>query len=221
MRVVTIFIYVYIYFLSKVNIWNATCARATTFSFDTRTDALVKVSNVLGRKGLDLRGALEPPPPTFRFLPNAITIWAIRARHLLSHVFEYWRWRYGYFLSKVNIWSLNCARATAFIFDTRADVLAKGSKFLRQQIRKCLNLRIHAKCSNHYTPFGKKCSMKSGIHFCLPHKIHQSSITCYLCMVMVVVDCHTPQQFPSRIWTLVYFVHGNKFVWSLPISIWQ
>ena len=30
-------------------------------------------------------GGLEPP--TFRFMPNALTIWAIRV--LLSHVFEY------------------------------------------------------------------------------------------------------------------------------------
>ena len=26
----------------------------------------------------------------FGFMPNALTIWAIRARHLLPHVFEYW-----------------------------------------------------------------------------------------------------------------------------------
>ena len=36
-------------------------------------------------------------PPTFGFMPNALTIWAIRARHLRSHVFEYWLWRYRYF----------------------------------------------------------------------------------------------------------------------------
>ena len=33
-------------------------------------------------------GGLEPP--TFRFMPNALTTWAIRSRHLLSHAFEYW-----------------------------------------------------------------------------------------------------------------------------------
>ena len=37
-----------------------------------------------------------------------------------------------YFWSKVNIWYVNCARATAFIFETRTDVLVKVSKFLRQ-----------------------------------------------------------------------------------------
>ena len=46
-------------------------------------------------------------------------IWAIKARHLLSHVFEYCLWWYRYFWSKVNIWNVNCAWATEFIFDTR------------------------------------------------------------------------------------------------------
>ena len=39
-----------------------------------------------------------------------------------------------YFLCKVNIWYVNCARATAFIFDTRTGVLVKVSKFLRQKM---------------------------------------------------------------------------------------
>ena len=37
-------------------------------------------------------------PSTFEFMPNALTYWAIRARHLLSHVFKHWLWRYRYFL---------------------------------------------------------------------------------------------------------------------------
>ena len=51
------------------------------------------------------------------------------------------------------MWNVNCARATAFIFDTRTGVLEKVSKFWD---RKCLdlrgtrnpNLRIHAEFSN-------------------------------------------------------------------------
>ena len=46
-------------------------------------------------------------PLTFGFMPNALTIWAIRARHLLFHVFEYWYWWYRYFWSKVDIWNVN------------------------------------------------------------------------------------------------------------------
>ena len=39
-----------------------------------------------------------------------------------------------YFWSKVNIRNVNCVRATAFVFDTRTDVLVKVSKFLRQKM---------------------------------------------------------------------------------------
>ena len=57
------------------------------------------------------------------------------------------------FSSKANIWNVDCARATAFIFDTRTGALVKMSKICD---RKCLdlrrtripNLRIHAECSN-------------------------------------------------------------------------
>ena len=40
----------------------------------------------------------------------------------------------SFFSSKVNIWYVNCARATAFIFDTRTGVLVKVSKFLREKM---------------------------------------------------------------------------------------
>ena len=39
-----------------------------------------------------------------------------------------------YFWSELNNSKLNCARATAFIFDTRTDVLLKVSTFLRQKM---------------------------------------------------------------------------------------
>ena len=52
--------YIYIYFWSKVNIWNFNCARATAFIFDTRTGVPVKVSEFWYRKCLDLRGTRTP-----------------------------------------------------------------------------------------------------------------------------------------------------------------
>ena len=134
------------YFLSKVNIWNVNCARAAAFIFDTRTSVLVKVSET---ENVSTWGGLGPP--TYGFMPNALTYCAIRARHLLSHVFEHWLSRYRYFSSKVYIWNVNCARATAFIFDTRTSILVKVSKCLRQKMSRpeggSLNLRIHAECS--------------------------------------------------------------------------
>ena len=101
--------------------------RATAFIFDTGTGVHVKVSKFLRQEG-------GTNPPTFGFMPNALTIWAIRARHLLSHGFEHWLWRYIYFWTKVNILNVNCARATAFIFETRTGVRVKVSTFLRQKM---------------------------------------------------------------------------------------
>ena len=74
------------YFLSKVNIWIVNCAWATAFIFDTRTGVrqVGKVSRFFETENISTRGGLEHP--TFGFIPNALTYWAIRARHLLSHV---------------------------------------------------------------------------------------------------------------------------------------
>ena len=72
--------YVDIYFCGKVNIWNFSCARSTAFIFDSRRDVLVKV---LVAKNVSAWGGLEPP--IFGFMPNALTTWAIRARHLLFY----------------------------------------------------------------------------------------------------------------------------------------
>ena len=125
--------------------------RGQQHSFSTHERLFMwKCQSFWDRKCLDLRG-LEPP--TFGFIPNALTYWAIRARHLLSYGFEHWLWRYRYFLSKVNIWNVNCARATSFIFDTRTVVLVKVSKFLRQKRSRPEgdsnpHLWIHAECSN-------------------------------------------------------------------------
>ena len=146
-------------FWSKVNIWNVNCAWETAFIFDTQTDVLVTVSKFLRQKNVSTWEGLEPP--TFRFMLNALTIWAIRARNLLSYVFEHLLWWYRYFWSKVNIWNVNCAWAAAFIFNTQTDVLMKVSKVFWD--RKCLDLRetgtpnlpIHAECSNHLSYQGQ------------------------------------------------------------------
>ena len=125
-----------------------------TFEMSTVRDTNVsswESVKVFETESVSTWGGLEPP--TFGFMPNALTYWAIRTRHLLSHVVEYWLWWYRYFSCKVNIWNVNWARATAFIFDTRTGVLGKMSMFWD---RKCLdlrrirtpNLRIYAECFN-------------------------------------------------------------------------
>ena len=132
--------------------------RRTDRRTDGRTDwtihraawSQLKIDSTRGRLG----------PSTFGFMPNALTIWAIRARHLLSRVFEHWIWRYRYFWSKVNICNVNCERATTLIYDTRTDVLVKVSKFLRQKMSRpegtrTPNLRIHAESFNHLSYQGQ------------------------------------------------------------------
>ena len=62
--------------------------RGQQHSFSTQERVFLwKCQSFWDRKCLNLRGGLEPP--IFGFMPNAPTYWAIRARHLLSHVFEY------------------------------------------------------------------------------------------------------------------------------------
>ena len=99
-------------------------------SFSTRKQMFFRKCQSFETENVSTLEGLEPP--TFGSMPNALTIWAVRARHLLSHVFGYWLWEYWYFLSKVNIWNVDCARATAFIPDTRTDVLSEVSKLFRQ-----------------------------------------------------------------------------------------
>ena len=71
------------YFLSKVNIWNVYCVQAMhQFSTHERT-FLWKCQTFRHRKCLDRRWTRTP------------NLWihaecSIRAKHLLSHVFEYW-----------------------------------------------------------------------------------------------------------------------------------
>ena len=91
-----------------------------------------KSVNVFETENVSTRMALEHP--IFEFMPNVLTIWAVGARYFLSHVLEHWLWWYRYFLCKLNMWNANCVRATAFIFNTRTDVLVKVLKFFRQKL---------------------------------------------------------------------------------------
>ena len=74
---------------------------------------LWKCQRFWARKCLDLRGIWTP---NLRIHARCSNLLSYQGRHLLSHVFEYWLGRCSYFLSKVSIWNVNCARATAFSF---------------------------------------------------------------------------------------------------------
>ena len=87
-----------LHFCSKVSIWDKNC--------------------------LDLRGTRTS---NLRIHAECSYHLSYQGQNLLSPVAEYWFWRYGYFCSEVNIWNVNCARATALIFDSRTDVPVKVS----------------------------------------------------------------------------------------------
>ena len=125
-----IYMYIYIYICEVTLIFEMSTVRGQQHSFSIHGCSWGSV-NVFETENVSTWGGLEPP--TLGIMPNALTYWVIRARHLLSHV-EYWLWWYRYFWSKVKIWNVNCARAIAFIFDTRTGVLGKVSKFLRQKM---------------------------------------------------------------------------------------
>ena len=122
-------------------------------SFSTHERVFLgKCQSLWDRKYLDLRGTRTPP--TFPFMPNALTYWAIRARHLLSHVVEYWLWRYRYFFKVKSTFEMLTVRGQQHSFLTHERVfLGKCQSF---SDRKCLdlrgtrtpNLRFHAECSD-------------------------------------------------------------------------
>ena len=100
----------FVIFLSKANIWNVNCARATTFIFDTQTGVLVKVSKFWDRKCLNLKGTRTP---NLRIHAECSNLLSYQGQTFAVPCFITWQDRY--FWSKVNIWNVNCARATAFI----------------------------------------------------------------------------------------------------------
>ena len=104
-----------------------------------------------GTKNVSNWGGLEPP--TFGFMPNALTYWAIRSRHLLSHVLNTGSNSIDIFEVKLTFEMLTvCGQQHSFSTQERV-LLWKCQSFWD---RKCLHLRgtrtpklwIHAKCSN-------------------------------------------------------------------------
>ena len=83
------------------------------------------------RKCLDLRGTRTP---NLRIHAECFNLLSYQGQTFAVPCFEHWLWWHRHFWSKVNIWNVNCAQATAFIFDTWTGVLVKVSKFLRQKM---------------------------------------------------------------------------------------
>ena len=117
-----------------IHIYICVCVlRGQQHLFSThKTDVLVNVSKFFQTENVSTW--LGHEPLIFGFLPNGLTIRAIGATYLLPDVFEYWLWWYKYFCSQFNIRNVNYAKATAFMFDARSDVLVKVSRFFNQKI---------------------------------------------------------------------------------------
>ena len=136
----------------KVNLtFDMVTVRGQQHSFSTHERLFLwKCQSLWDRKCLDLRGTRIP---TFGFMPNALTYWTIRARHLLSHVLNTGSGGIDDFEVKLTF-DMLIVRGQQHSFSTHERVfLWKCQSFWD---RKCLylrgtrapNLRIHAKCSN-------------------------------------------------------------------------
>ena len=97
-----------------------------------------------------------------------------------------------YFCSKVYILNVNCARATAFIFDTRTGVLVKVSTFFRQKMPRpegdlnpqlsdiSLGSELSKQIYRQIDPYGTSIDNSGHISlwFRLDRKSNQAAIAC-------------------------------------------
>ena len=88
---------------------------------------LWKCQSFWDRKCLDLRGTRTPNLRIHTECFNHLSFCS-------PMFFWYWLWQYKYFRSQVNIWNLDWARASAFVFDTKTDVFVKVPKFLMHKM---------------------------------------------------------------------------------------
>ena len=116
-----------------------------TNGFSRESVKVFETENVSTWRGLE--------PSNFGFMPHALTFWAIRARHVLSHVLNTGSGAINIFEVKLTFDMLT-VRGQQHSFSSHERVfLWKCQRFWD---RKCLdlrgartpNLRIHAKCSN-------------------------------------------------------------------------
>ena len=142
---------VMVFILEVKSAFHMLTVRGQQHSYSTHERVFLwKCQSFWDRKCLDLRGTRTP---TFGFMPNALTYWAIMARHLLSHVFLHWLWRYRFFEVELTFDMLAVRRQQHSFPTHECFFLVKVSKFLRQKMSRpegtrTPNLRIHAKCIN-------------------------------------------------------------------------
>ena len=92
------------------------------YSFSTHWRMFFWKCRSFWNRNVSTRGALELP--TFVFMPNAPTIWVIRARHLLPHVFNT-----GSEYCIPNSWSINLVNKVGFILSLLTTRSRKSYEF--------------------------------------------------------------------------------------------
>ena len=197
-------------FLSKVNIWNVDCARTTAFIFDTWTDVLVTVSKFWDRKCLDLRGTRTP---NLRILAECSNHLSYQGQTFADPCFlNTGSGGTVIFLNKVSIWNVNCARATAFIFDIRTDVLVKVSKYLRQKMSRPEGELEPSGC--HFI-----CHFNPSSVFLYIIYINNWFITLLCTLKLYICDMSTPYlNQDDELWTIT---NGTWVVTSAYLFYWQ
>ena len=111
---------VWYFFYVKLTFEMSTGRGHTAFIFENTSGC--SCESFWDRKCLDLRGTQTPNLWIHAQCSNLLRY---QGQHLLSHFFNTGPGGIDIFKSKANIWNVNCARATAFIFDTRTGVLVK------------------------------------------------------------------------------------------------
>ena len=177
-------------------------------------------------------GGLESA--TSGFMQNALAYWAIRARHLLSQVVEYWLWRYWYFWSKVNMWNVKLTvRRQQHSFSTYERVfwgkcqIFWGRKCPDLRGTRTPNIRIHAECSNLLNYHGQTFAVPCGwILALLRQKMPYLPISLFrICIIHIIffynnaVEITTYDHTDMRNWFMLpnnvgTWISQNVFWWK-------
>ena len=116
--------------------------RGQQHSFSTHERVFLwKCQSFWDRKCLDLRGTRNP---NLRIHAECSYLLSYQGQTFAVPCFEHWLWRYRYIWSKVNIWNVNCARATNSIHFRHTNGCSCGSVkvFETENVSTCTILRL-------------------------------------------------------------------------------
>ena len=123
----------YVYVTHPFLSFEMSTVRGQQHSFSTHGRVFLrKWQRFWDRKYLNPGGSRTP---NLRIHIECSTVSATGTGHSLYHVFVILALVFiDIFVCKVNIWNVNCARATSLIFDSQRDILEKVMEFLRLKV---------------------------------------------------------------------------------------